>query len=521
MIMFQTVKYFLVRTGISLFLLLIFGFFALYVVHEIALPQTAFDDEMIQWALLFICVFMGFFAYGQIGDQRFLNAFHALKDVGPLYDKEVIVRQFENLLRFTDSAYFLPGPARRFRGLVVRKYADYLLSIGREEPEALKIYLKAFLQNPENSKFRAPLLSILDQGGDLSQNEIDLLLVMVRAEEFKDAYIVNHLASIFLRQKKLTGKTEPVFLFAVENRSSHASAILQFVVPVLLANHRADIFALRFYLQALPLHLEGEDEMREILGRSYCQGHFEGIDPVLHDKCGQTYSSMGPERQAEIREAVEANRISGRLKKINLFNREDKQDISRLKVRLGIQKSLFQKLGDGIFWIGRLLQSLGRNIFFKMIDGLILFGKARLWVKLVSLPLLGFLILAGLGLLEWRAAQDEIVADKKPSTQAVAPDSKPVATKPNKEHFIQIAAVTSSKQANQLIKALKKNGVTKTIVIKSARQSGGNWYKIRVGAFDNKSEAITMAKRLMDDKLIKNYFVVSTSKRAVSAKKGK
>lgn len=518
--MFQTIKYFLVRTGISLFLLIVLGFFTLYVVHEIALPRTAFDDVMIQWGLLFICVFMGFFAYGQIGDQRFLNAFHALKDIGPLYDKEVIVLQFENLLRFTKSAYFLPGQARRFRGLVVRKYADYLLSIGREEPEALKIYLKAFLQNPENSKFRAPLLSILDQGGDLSEDEIDLLLVMVRAEEFKDAFIVNHLASIFLRQKKLTGKTEPVFLYAVENKSSDAAEILQFVTPVLLENQRADIFALRFYLRALPLKLQGESEMCSILGKSYCEGHFEGIDPVLHDKCGQTFSQMEPDRQAEIKEAVEANRISGRLKKIDLFNREDKQDISRLKVRFGIEKSIFQKLGSVIFWIGRLFQSLGRKIFDKAIEGLILFGKARLWVKLISISLLGFFILAGLGLLEWRVAHDEIVADKKPLAKAAASASKPVATKPDKEHFIQVAAVTSSKHANKLIKSLKKKDVKKILIVKSARQAGGSWYKIRVGPFGQKEDALKLAKRLIDDKSIKNYFLVSKPKKAAIKKTG-
>jgi hypothetical protein len=512
MTMFQTIKYFLVRTGISLFLLIVFGFITLYVVHEIALPRTAFDDGMIQWALLCICVFMGFFAYGQVGEQRFLNAFHALKDAGPLYDKEVIVQQFENLLRFTKSSYFLPGPARRFRGLVVRKYADYLLSIGQEEPKALKIYLKAFLQNPENSKFRAPLISILDQGGGLSANEIDLLLVMVRAEEFKDAFIVNHLASIFLRQKTLSGKTEPVFLYAVENKSKDAREILHFVIPVLLANQRADIFALRFYLRALPLNLPGEDEMRYILGKSYLEGHFEGIDPVLHDKCGQTFASIEQDRQAKIRQAIEANRISGRLKKINLFNREDQQDISRLKVRLGIEKSIFQKLADGIFWIGRLIQSLARKIFFKVIDGLILFGKARLWVKLVSISAMGLLILAGLGLLEWRANQNEIVADKKPQVQTDVRSPKPVATKPNKEHFIQIAAVTSSKHANRLINTLKRKDVTKTIIIKSARQSGGSWYKIRVGPFEKKNNALKLAKRMMDDKLIKNYFLVSTQK---------
>jgi hypothetical protein len=518
--MFQTIKYFLVRTGISLFLLIVFGFFTLYVVHEIALPKTAFDDGMIQWALLFICTFMGFFAYGQIGDQRFLNAFHALKDVGPLYDKGMIVRQFETLLRFTESSYFLPGQARRFRGLVVRKYADYLLSIGRVEPDALNIYLKAFLQNPGNSKFRAPLLSILGQGGGLSESEIDLLLVMVRAEEFKDAFIVNHLASIFLRQKKLTGKTEPVFLYAVENKSNDASEILRFVVPVLLENQRADIFALRFYLRALTLNLKGDREIRGILGKSYCEGHFEGIDPVLHDKCGQVFASMEPGRQAEIRDAVETNRLSGRLKKVNLFNREDKQNISQLKIRFGIEKSIFHKLADGVFWIGRLFKTSVRIISFKMVDGLILFGKSRLWVKLVTIPALGFLFLAGLGVLEWRATRSDIVADKNPQVQAEVRASKPVATKPDKAHFIQVAAVTSSNHANKLIKTLKRKDVKNILIVKSGRQSGGSWYKIRVGPFDKKSHALKLAKRMMDDKLIKNYFLVSMSKPMARKKQG-
>ena len=75
------------------------------------------------------------------------------------------------------------------------------------------------------------------------------------------------------------------------------------------------------------------------------------------------------------------------------------------------------------------------------------------------------------------------------------------------------------KKLNQ-IKSLKRKGVSKTLVIKSARQSGGSWYKIRVGAFDKKSEAIQIAKRLMDDKLIKNYFVVSKPKRTPDKKDG-
>lgn len=519
MIMFQTLKFFLVRTGISLFLFIFLGFFALYLVHEIALPQTGFDDETIQWGLLFICVFFGFFAYGQIGDQRFQNAFHALKEVGPLDDKRLIIRQFESLLGFTESSYFLPGQARRFRGLVVRKYADFLLSIGREEPEALKIYLKAFLQNPKQSKFRAPLLSILRQGGDLSEYEIDLLLVMLRAEDFKDAFIINHLAAIFLQKKKLSAKTEPVFLYAVENKSSVAPEILQFVIPVLLENDRADMNALRFYLQALPLQIPEEGKMREILGRIYCEELFEGIDPVLHEKCGQTFSQLEPGNQADIRKAVEDNRISGRLKKINLFSRDDIQEISRLKVRLGMKHSLIHRLATGILETANFFQRLSRRFFLKLIDGMIVFGQTRLWIKLGSLSILFILFLGGLGLMEWRTGQEEIVEDKEPRSEVVSPGSKSVATKQNKEHSIQVAAVTSSKKANQLIKSLKGKGVKDIFIVKSPRQSEGNWYKIRVGPFDMKSDAIQMASRMMDEKLIKNYFLVSTPKKPASTKK--
>ena len=517
--MFQTLKYFILRTGISLFLFLFLGFFTLYLVHEIALPQTGFDDEMIQWTLLFISVFFGFFATGQIGDQRFQNAFHALKGVGPLNDKQTITRRFENLLLFTESSFFLPGQARRFRGLVVRKYADFLLSIGREEPEALKIYLKAFLQNPKNSKFRSPLLSILRQGGDLTENEIDLLMVMLRAEDYKDAFIINHLAAIFLQKQKLSAKTEPVFLYAVENLSSDASDILKFVVPSLVANERADMNALRFYLQALPLKLAEDQKMREVLGKVYSQELFEGIDPVLHEKCGQTFSQLEPDKQAEIQKEVENSRVSGRLKKINLFNREDIQDINHLKVKLGLKQSILHRLGGVILRIGNFFQRVAKAIFLKLIDGLIVFGQARLWVKLGSLALLFFLFVLGLGLMQWKSGKEALVEQNIKAPDPVVPGPKPIAKKPNKVHSIQVAAVTSSKHANRMIKSLNKKGVKELFIVKSPRQSGGNWYKIRVGPFDIKADALQMANRMMDDKLIKNYFLVSTPKKPQAKKK--
>lgn len=520
MSMLQTLKYFLVRTGISLLLLLVFGYSVLYLIHEIALPQLQFDDTLIQWALLLICTFIGFLAYGMIGEQKIHNAIHSLKDVGPLDDQEETIRQFENLLHFTESAYFLPGQARRFRGLVVRKYADYLFSIGREEADALKIYLKAFLQNPKNSKFRAPLLSILAQGGDLTESEIDLLLVMLRAEDFQDAFIIHHLASVFLRQEKFTPKTESVFLYAVESECKESREILRFVIPILLANQRSDMNALRFYLQSLPLNLPEQDTLREILARTYCEGHLEVVDPVMQTKCAQAFHALDADRKASIRESVEENRLSGRVKKVKLVSRDDIQDISRWKARLGIEKTIIGKMGAAIMTGVRWIPSLGRKLLLWAVDGLIAFGRTRLTVKLISVSALCLLILAGLGVRQWQEAKKQIVENPVAPKEVALPPPKQNHAQPAKVHSVQIAAVTSSKQADSFVKNLKKKGVKEIYIVKSPRQAGGSWYKIRVGKFDRKEDALKLANRLMDDKIIKNYFVVSMPKIGNSKREG-
>ena len=109
---FQSLKYLLVRIGISFFLLVVPGFFALYLLHEYALPGVEFDDDIVQWALVFISIFFGFFAYGLIGDQHFQNAFHALRDIDSSSDPETTIARFEELLGLTRSSYFLFWPSQ-------------------------------------------------------------------------------------------------------------------------------------------------------------------------------------------------------------------------------------------------------------------------------------------------------------------------------------------------------------------------------------------------------------------------
>ena len=175
----------------------------------------------------FCCLcFVGFFAFGLIGEKRFRNAMHNFEDIPSTADPVEVIDGFQTVLDYTYSSYFLPGQGRRLRNDVIMKFADYLLFAGRDDSRAQKIFLKAFLLQPEDSPYRAPLLSILGRGGDLTPGEIDLLLVILKAEEFCDDVIVSHLASLFLRKRLFTRKTEPVFLSALENGSEDSEEIV-------------------------------------------------------------------------------------------------------------------------------------------------------------------------------------------------------------------------------------------------------------------------------------------------------
>ncbi|MBC8287115.1 MAG: hypothetical protein H8E42_06535, partial [Nitrospinae bacterium] len=334
--LYQTLKFYLARIAVSLILIFGLGFTFLFFLHEVALPSVQFDDVAIQWAITVVCLFFGFIGYGMMGEQRFFNALHFLENVPPRSSPDNIKSQYENLLSFTYSSYFLPETGKRYRVLGVLLYADYLLSIGDETPRALNIYVQAFLHRPKDSRFRKPLLAILNQGRELTREEMDLLLVMVQQEEIHDSTLTHYLASLFLKAGQWSGKVELLFLSALEDQSELSSEIIQFALPIYLAHKRTDERALKFYLFALSYSVKEEGEIKNYLARSYCEGNLAGVAPDLHQKCGEVFAGLSSDRQAELKKQSEENRVSSKLKKVQLFRREDIQDLKRLKVELGL-----------------------------------------------------------------------------------------------------------------------------------------------------------------------------------------
>ena len=504
----QTLKFYLARIAVSLTLIFGLGYTVLFFLHEVALPNVLFDDVAIQWAIVLVGLFFGFIAYGMVGDQRFFNALHFLKNASPRSKTEDIKNQFENLLSFTYSSYFLPDTGKQYRILGVLLYADYLLSIGDETPKALNIYVQAFLQSPRDSRFRKPLLAILNQGRELTQEEMDLLLIMVQQEEIHDPTLTHYLASLFLKAGQWSGKVESLFLSALENQSEFSDDIIQFAIPIYLSHKRTDELALRFYLFALNFSVKEEEQIKYYLARSYCEGNLSGVAPYLHQKCGEIFSGMSPDQREEIKQGSEENKISSKMKKVKLFRREDLQDLKRLKVEIGLVASRMTVLGRWGRWLaGKILNGF-KWILLQVLEGLIRFGHLSLRAKLVSFSVVSVSIILVLGFSELTSKNK----NNRPYLTLI-PGSKPSQTKKeDRVYTIQIAAVISAKQADKLIRNFKKRGVEGLYVVKTIRRSGGHWYKIRAGQFSSENQASAYANRLVDSNSIKNYFLISLPK---------
>lgn len=515
---YQSLKFFTVRIGLSFFLLLTVGFFTLFFIHEVALPQSRFDDTAVQWSLLGLCLFFGFFAYGLVGEQRVVNGLHALKDAGPQDDSAEIIDRFEWLMDLTYSSYFLPGRGKFYRDQVVKRYADYLLSIGCEDPTAVRIYLKAFLLNPKGSRFRAPLLSSLTVGRDLSSQEIDLLLVMLEAEQYRDEFINNQLMTLFLHEKKLNSRTEPLFLNALESGHADSEAIINFVLPVFLSRQRHDAFALKFYLKVLDCKPEGDLLAKELIAKAYLGEYWKSIDAVLHEKCESVFSSLPVPLQQKLELQIENQRALTKLKKFSLFTREDRVQLDRLKKTLGITKSGKEILASGASAILRGVRAVAGKLTHKGLDGLLVFTRLSLPGKLILVAAFFMIVLSGISYLEWRTQQNEKVV----SAPAIVPPLPLVqAPDTSKVYTVQIAAVTSPQQADRLVRSMGRKGVQEIYIVKAERKNGGYWYKIRFGRFASKDAASSAAGSLIKKNVIKNYFLIPLQEADLPKKTGR
>jgi sporulation related protein len=504
---YQSFKYILVRTGLTLFLVLALGYTSLYFVHEVALPNVHFNDLWIKWAVVGICLFFGFVVYGIFGEHRFLSALNSLRHIDLKTVGPEIRKQFQNLVEFTGSSYFLPGKGRELREQLIQDYAEFLMSTGSEDPEALNVFLKAFLRDPRQTRFRNVLVSALTRKEQLTDQEIDLLLVIMKTEGYEDRELLNHMVTVILAQEWFTNKSEPVFLKALQLKTGQENKIISFMLPYLLDKKRADYLAVNFYLESLSSLPEGQREaIAFLVSTSYCEERFKVLDPDLHARCKQVFDSLEAQTQERLLRMAKDAKVSEQWKRVKLFHSDDKQALERLKVYTGLSPTFWQVVGKKVAGLGGGVFNLIKKVIFKMFDGLNFMGGMNTTAKLL---IAGF-IFGGM-----------FYVAKAVDWKALIPAPQPVPTAPPEQAVLptvkvftlQVAAVKGKSQADATVRRLKQKKVENVYVVKIPRKEGGFWYKVRVGKFHEREMAEKIAAILMNQKKIRSYFIIALDDR--------
>jgi hypothetical protein len=239
-----------------------------------------------------------------------------------------------------------------------------------------------------------------------------------------------------------------------------------------------------------------------LVSTSYCEERFKVLDPDLHARCQQVFTSLEPQTQERLLRMSKDAKVSEQWKRVELFHSDDKQALERLKVYTGLSPTFWQVLGKKVAGLGGGVFNLIKKVVFKMFDGLNVLGSMNTAAKL----LLAGLIFGGMYFaavtVDWKAL---IPA---PQPVPTAPPEQ-AAVPPVKVFTLQVAAVKDKNQADTTVRQLKKKKVEKVYVVKIPRKEGGFWYKVRVGKFRERDTAEKVAAILMNQKKIRSYFIIA------------
>ncbi len=516
---YQGFKFIFVRMGVVVMLMITCGYGVLFALHEVFFHGMQVDDTVLKWSLLGTCMVVGFIAFGFLGDWRFARALAGLREIDIKAGREGVTNRFQNLIDFTRSSYFWPGTGKRLRQRALREYAEYLLATGVEDSEAQRVFLQAFLRDPEDKRFRDVVVSSLTRKVDSTPKEIDILLLILQAEHYEDKPLVEFLASYFLEKDLFTHKSEPVFRKALELKTGAHKKIARFMLPVLLAKNRNDPHTIEFYLyasdEAAP---EQRERLMELIGLCYAEKRFETGDPVLHQKCGEVFAGLNPALRSSLVDQAEEARIGGKWKRVRLFTSEDRKVLKELLIKTGIVKPWGRHLRELFGWVlGSILGGL-KALVLKGMDGVHYLGGQPTRIKFGAFGIAVFLVLLSAAMIDWQLKSPVTVPEPNQGVeweQEASP--KPAPVKDDRSYTIQVAAVTSQAKADKLIKSIQRNRIDGAYTLKVERKKGGYWYKIRVGTFDSKDKARSIADRMVQLKLIRNYFLIALKQPAKSS----
>ncbi|HUU26714.1 MAG TPA: SPOR domain-containing protein [archaeon] len=505
-------KYVTIRLSLGTFVAVfaVYGF--LIWVHEVLYAGQPVDDyRLILWAYLAVLVVVSALMslWGRWRFRRILAA--EMEKVSAQYHPKTLVAAYHRLIRYLGSCYFFNTSRERLSRLVTRRLGGILLGMRIEDEEALAIYEKILLFDPENRTFYDFLVRAYSRKGRLSERSFGF--IRRRYHERPDDRLVGVLAREYTLRRMLTFESERVFERCMKVYPEHAGKVLDFVIPRLLAFKRTDDNAALFYLEAFERGSKGKVlSMLGLIRERYREKLREDelALRVLKSLQGQSFAEDLPIGDVRVQDAppFEKDRVEKTLQfppldqdksdgtiffeRLDYDNRdeverekegmEEEQSMSLESRFYGLVQRFFAGQRPTVGWTGKWLRP-GLLVVL-----LVIF--AYLSRPLIQRTLNSF--------------KPDIKKDAL--TQKTEP-SEPFLPYASGERFtIQVGAFSDSARAAALAEHLRIQGAEGRII--QAQSLGRQIFKVQVGLFDSDSAAAAAARALAGARLIREWQVV-------------
>gem|GEM_PF-1584974 len=399
-------------------------------------------------------------------------------------------KYYRKAMALTGSSHYSPAAEAMAQLQFFHRYADFLCAAGSADAEAVEIYNRYFRQFPDDAEFAGKVIPLMKASTAINSSHLAFLGRLSKLRpEFDD--FADFTAKQYLNHQVYDTDAQEILLDAVRRNSPLKTKALNFLLPKMLKQERADSTALEVYLQAFYHQVEHHD-LKPMLGRIAEKARYEENPGPISKLIAQAVEEL----PAEEREAVKASVRQERLQKVALKEEAAKPEEflkpeTVLPERPALELPNIDIPLDKVKEAGRKAAGTQVKLWNIFAAGAGFLAQKRKIMIWLSAAIIAGVIIYGVMKTGFNPPPTETV-----SLEVIS----------DKPCTIQIAAFKDRERAEALIKTINAKGCKAYL---TPPLEGGSWYQVRFGHYDSVAEGSAAAEELKTKKVIADYFVTN------------
>ncbi|MBF0274003.1 MAG: SPOR domain-containing protein [Nitrospinae bacterium] len=470
--MAQYLKYFSFR----LFFVLLLFFPAIYIFENfdfIEYSRFLGGDDKLFLLLIFLFLFLiASLTLDFIGKQRVHHRLEKVKEKREINLKEILAH-FERLYSTTFSAFFTPQSGDTLRKKVIGQFADLLTADLSGNVYSKNILKNAIISGVATKNVQNYLTKTLCKQPTLKEN--DLICAEIIFKETNNSDLFEKIVDEYLTRRSTGIMARNIYKVALENDHKKSSDIVLLLLKEYKGKKEVDDLG-RLVLEFNAENKKNLIEQTDLL--------IKGLD---QSKTINEQELSVPQKYL-INDASEIRRETKviQLDSIHKEKEDSERDISVKPIKNkenelnGKTSNSKRKLLPIIFFL---------SIIFVLL--VLIFNNNEPNEPVIETKV------------------EEVIPEKadKPKDIIKSTDTNEVHS--DKPFTIQLAAFKNKGDANLFMKGIKQHQKAVYVNVKVGEKNRSSWYRVRLGFFDNQTDARAFAEKLKEEGKIGSFYITS------------